>query len=143
MKVLVIVDKLLVAGSSSLEPLLIAQNISEQESILFDTQSSHFVGFSLQKIPVREYDFPEAYFHLLGYAGFINSQELKNLKAEGYKSLDFIGKSGIEQNYEKYLKGEMEAEAEEEGEMEADADEEGLVLAEGEIEDAAASPNAQ
>jgi penicillin-binding protein 2 len=99
-------DKLLVAGSSSLEPLLIAQNISEQESILFDTQSSHFVGFSLQKIPVREYDFPEAYFHLLGYAGFINSQELKNLKAEGYKSLDFIGKSGIEQNYEKYLKGE-------------------------------------
>jgi penicillin-binding protein 2 len=99
-------NKIRTAGPNSLDPLLIAQNISEQESILFDTQSSHFVGFSLQKIPVREYDFPEAYFHLLGYAGFINAQEFKNLKPEGYNSLDFIGKSGIEQNYEKYLKGE-------------------------------------
>ncbi len=99
-------NKIISAGQSSLDPILIAQNISEQESILFDTQSSQFVGFSLQKIPVREYDFPEVYFHLLGYPGFINAQELKGLKAEGYDNLDFIGKSGIEQNYEKYLKGE-------------------------------------
>ena len=90
---------------TSIEPVIIAQNISLEESVLFETKASEFIGFSVQKVPVRDYSMPEAYFHLLGYAGLVNPADLKSSLQNTYAPIDFIGKSGVEQAYESYLRG--------------------------------------
>ena len=43
--------------------------------------------------------------HSLGYARQISEIELEQLKKDGYRPGDLIGKTGIEKYYEKYLKG--------------------------------------
>ena len=54
----------------------------------------------------RIYPGGEAFGNLIGYIGPITEEELKNHKDEGYSSTDKIGKMGLEQVYEKRLKGE-------------------------------------
>ena len=41
-----------------------------------------------------------------GYVGLINQEELANLAEDGYRARDRIGKSGIEREYERYLRGQ-------------------------------------
>lgn len=55
---------------------------------------------------LREYPYKEAMSHVLGYIGQISAEELKSGEYEGYRGGDWIGKSGIEQQYEQMLKGQ-------------------------------------
>src|SRR5262249_28720121 len=41
----------------------------------------------------------------IGYVGPINQGQLKDAKREGYKPQDVMGQAGIEQSYDRYLKG--------------------------------------
>lgn len=93
------------ANPTSVEPIVIAQDISLEQSLLFETRASEFIGFSVQKIPVRDYATPEAYFHVLGYTGLVSREELDALDKNLYSNTDFTGKAGIEQMYESYLHG--------------------------------------
>lgn len=93
------------ATGSALEPILIKRNISQQESIQFEVSSHELPGFSLLNIPVRDYVDAEAFSHALGYTGVISDTEYNSLRSENYGLNDFIGKSGIELSYEKYLRG--------------------------------------
>ncbi len=43
--------------------------------------------------------------HILGYQGKLDKKELDELYDQGYLPSDSIGKTGIEQSYEKYLRG--------------------------------------
>ena len=88
-----------------LEPIIVKRNISQQESIKFSVLAQQLPGFSLMNIPVRDYVNSEVFSHALGYTGVISDEEYKNLSDEHYYLNDFIGKSGIEQSYEKYLRG--------------------------------------
>ncbi len=97
--------KLKSAVGGVLEPIIIKRNITQQESIQFEVLKNKLPGFSLVNIPVRDYVFPEVYSHLLGYTGIISDEQYKSLRSEGYDLNDFIGKSGIEQSYEKYIRG--------------------------------------
>lgn len=54
---------------------------------------------------LREYPFGAAEAHVIGYIGQISQEELANSTFEGYRVGDVIGKMGIEQYYEKELKG--------------------------------------
>lgn len=61
---------------------------------------------------VRAYPAKEATAHILGYVSQITKEELESFKAKGqqsseniYKNGDKIGRSGVEQTYEKVLKG--------------------------------------
>ena len=99
-------QKILNANPSSLDPVVIEQDIPVEQGILFETKTSEFTGFSVQKIPVRDYINPESLFHIVGYAGLISQEEFSKLNPEIYSSIDFIGKSGVEQSYESYLHGE-------------------------------------
>lgn len=98
-------SKLANADKKSVQQILIAQNQSSEKSILFDTRSAEFPGFSMQKIPVRDYVEPEIFSHVLGFTGLISQADLKSIDPGKYESVDFIGKSGIESMYEKYLHG--------------------------------------
>lgn len=71
----------------------------EIEYILPDTQ-----GFILDSIPVREYKSEAALSQVLGYVGRISEQDLE-ANPDLYP-IDFIGKQGVEQQYDETLRGE-------------------------------------
>lgn len=54
---------------------------------------------------VRTYPMGGKFAHVLGYVGEISQDELKNQEFAGYKQGDRIGKTGIEAQYEKNLRG--------------------------------------
>ena len=63
-----------------------------------------FPGLSLTPSSRREY-VQYAPAHLLGYMGEINKDELKEYTAKGYRMGDYIGRGGIESEFEHALRG--------------------------------------
>ncbi|MDD4122951.1 MAG: penicillin-binding transpeptidase domain-containing protein [Candidatus Pacebacteria bacterium] len=88
----------------SIDPILLKTNISLKEARDFESLSSvpkH--GFQLIEDYTREYIHDEAFSHIIGYTGKMNTDEIKN--NPDYLISDIIGKAGIEAYYEKYLHG--------------------------------------
>ena len=63
-----------------------------------------FSNFSIETRTDRKYEAPIA-SHVLGYIAEISKIELDKDKENQYEAGDYIGKSGIEQYYERYLRG--------------------------------------
>jgi penicillin-binding protein 2 len=62
-------------------------------------------GVEIDQFPLRYYKNAEFASHLFGYIREINERELVDLKNDGYRQGDIIGKSGLERTYEQYLRG--------------------------------------
>ncbi|MBS1972741.1 MAG: penicillin-binding protein 2, partial [Bacteroidetes bacterium] len=62
-----------------------------------------FSGFNLQERPIRTYPF-DAAAHILGYVGEVDSSVLR--RSSGYQLGDYVGRTGLEQYYEKALMGQ-------------------------------------
>ncbi|MFL0267565.1 penicillin-binding transpeptidase domain-containing protein [Candidatus Clostridium radicumherbarum] len=69
------------------------------------SEATKIDGVRYQQGVGRVYPGGEAFGSLIGYIGPITAEELGNLKDQGYSSTSFIGKAGLEQVYEKRLKG--------------------------------------
>lgn len=91
-------------GYTSMRAYVIAEDICSQSVLEFEEQSSNFPGIDIEKTPIREYIYGNLGSHILGYTGRISEEEYK--KSEGYQISDYIGKTGIEYVFEKYLKGQ-------------------------------------
>ncbi len=91
-------------GYTSMRPYAIAEDICAQSVLEFEEQSSNLPGIDIEKTPIREYIYGNLGSHILGYTGRISEEEYK--KSEGYQISDYIGKTGIEYVFEKYLKGQ-------------------------------------
>ncbi len=63
-------------------------------------------GIFIKNEETRVYPYKDITAHLTGYIGQIGGEELAKLKDQGYTSDSLIGKAGLEQAYEKRLKGE-------------------------------------
>jgi penicillin-binding protein 2 len=100
-----VMDKLQKSDKRSLQPIPLKQDLTSEESILFQTRAKEFFGFSVDSIPIREYPDPQVFSHLLGYTGVVSPDEIANLANQDYVLNDFIGKSGIELSYENYIRG--------------------------------------
>jgi penicillin-binding protein 2 len=100
-----IAKKLASHRGSQLEPIIIKRNITQQESIAFEVHAASLPGFSLVNIPVRDYQTAEVFSHALGYSGVVSDEEYQRLRDQDYNLNDFIGKSGIEESYEQFLRG--------------------------------------
>jgi penicillin-binding protein 2 len=98
-------EKLKKIDRNSFQPSVVAQDLTQAQSILFETKKNQFIGFAVQNIPIRQYFNPLAFSHLLGYAGIISSAELEQHKTLDYQPADYIGKYGIELSYEKFFRG--------------------------------------
>lgn len=60
---------------------------------------------NLQADTQREYLYKDIFSHVLGYTGQITKEQLLLPKYQDYKSGDFVGKMGLEKEYEPLLKG--------------------------------------
>ncbi|QWF71459.1 penicillin-binding protein 2 [Methylomonas paludis] len=84
-------------------PLL--QNLTEEDVAKFAVVRPYFPGVDVYARLVRYYPYADLAAHVVGYVGRINEQELKVLPIAEYRGTDFIGKNGIEKNYENQLHG--------------------------------------
>ncbi|QRG66761.1 penicillin-binding transpeptidase domain-containing protein [Brevibacillus choshinensis] len=91
------------AQSSKKTSFIRIATLSDDDERIFQLTGTK--GIVLQKKQVRYYPYKEALAHLIGYTGSISAEEYEKKKAEGYRSSDKIGKTGLEQMYEKRLKG--------------------------------------
>lgn len=90
-------------ASKSFNPVLLKENISQDESLMLLEKAIEFPGISIEKTAIREYINGFMFSHILGYEGKIEKKELEQNK--GYLLTDYIGKQGIEKSYEQYLRG--------------------------------------
>jgi len=87
----------------SLNPVLLKEDLAREEALKIEINSSRWMGITLSKKAKRSYLANEITSHILGYTGKISEKELE--KNPDYLLTDIIGKDGLEQNYETYLKG--------------------------------------
>ena len=67
-------------------------------------------GVSYEEEFKRRYHTDATAAHALGYIREITESELDRMRDNGYRQGDLLGKSGIEKNYEAYLRGRMGSE---------------------------------
>ncbi|MCQ2752333.1 MAG: penicillin-binding protein 2, partial [Coriobacteriales bacterium] len=86
---------------------VIATNISKNIASYIFEHKNAFEGISVQIRTTRIYNNGELASHVLGYAGIISDEELKQ-EHDGlvYQSGDTVGKDGAEKAFESYLKGD-------------------------------------
>lgn len=89
--------------SKSLNPILLKENITQDESLIILGKKENLPGIDIEKTAIREYADGPIFSHILGYEGKIEQKEMD--ANPGYMLTDYIGKQGIEKSYEKYLRG--------------------------------------
>jgi len=95
--------------SHSFESAPIRTHLNEIEAARFAVNHYRFPGVEIKSRLYRHYPLGKLGSHMVGYIGRINDKDLANLDKAGdlsnYKGSDHIGKSGLEQFYEKNLHG--------------------------------------
>lgn len=99
-KVLAVRYQILQDGYSTTKSIVISNNISRKSALEFNERSENFPGVSVVVEPIRQYTSGSLASHVVGTIGKIS--EVK----DGYNANDYIGKTGIEYLFEKYLKGQ-------------------------------------
>lgn len=92
---------------SRYETITIAQDVSDKTMAYINEHSNDLVGIGIEENTIRKYNDSTYFAALIGYTGIISDTEYEKLHAEDdtYTKTDTIGKAGLEQYYEKYLRG--------------------------------------
>jgi penicillin-binding protein 2 len=91
---------------SPYEPVPVAQNVSPSVVEYIQLHGREFPGVTVQSVTQRIY--PQGGTtgtHILGYLGDISAQYLKDNPNAGYTQGSQVGVSGVEAQYEQYLRG--------------------------------------
>jgi penicillin-binding protein 2 len=88
-----------------LTPVTIKSGVGELQAEYLTERSADFPGVSVRTIPLRYYPHRELAAHVLGYTGEVSQQQLETLAKQGYRAGDTIGQTGIEAEYDRYLRG--------------------------------------
>jgi len=95
-----------IAGSqnqNSLNPILVKENVSQDEALVFSEKKSRLKGFDILQNAIRQYEDGPYFSAFIGYSGKISPEELAG--HPDYMLTDYIGKTGVEESYEKDLRG--------------------------------------
>ena len=90
-------------GYSSYVPQVFMNHLSAKECGVLQEKLYKFPGFYIQNRTIREYEYPNG-AHLLGNIGEVNRKDIE--KDSYYVQGDNSGRSGVEQSYETFLRGE-------------------------------------
>ncbi len=81
----------------------IARDVTFKQVSIIEEELEDLSGVEVGVEPVRNYPYNELFCHVLGYVSELTDVELKQLKE--YKLGDYIGRIGLEEQYEKELAG--------------------------------------
>ena len=91
------------------DSLPIRTRLNDEEVARFAASRYRFPGVDIKARLFRQYPYGESASHVLGYIGRISDRDLERIANDelsaNYKGTDHIGKTGIEQAYERELHG--------------------------------------
>ncbi len=90
----------------SIEPHILKENLTEEESLILRELVSDIKAVSVEDQIKRKYKSDHSLSHLIGYTGKITEGELNTLGYSDISPTDSTGKTGLEKNYDQYLRGE-------------------------------------
>jgi penicillin-binding protein 2 len=85
--------------------LLILEDVSQDRLALVEQARSQIPGVDVHDAPHRHYPYGTLAAHILGYMNELGGPELDARKDDGYDEGDYIGRYGIEKEWEEYLRG--------------------------------------
>ncbi len=87
--------------------ITIAEDVGDETLAYVNEHLDEFIGITIEEDTVRRYNDSIYFASILGYTGKISSTEYEELSQldETYRTDDTVGKSGLEQYYETYLRG--------------------------------------
>ncbi|RKD33203.1 penicillin-binding protein 2 [Thermohalobacter berrensis] len=106
--ILLIDDCLRKQGYRGYQPINFAYGVSNSTLARIEENNMELPGVRISVEPVRFYPMGKTAAHILGYLGKISQpfEIEKYIKELGYAPDDIIGKTGIEEKFEEYLRGE-------------------------------------
>lgn len=90
-------------GYSSYVPQIFMNQLSVEEYGVLQEKLYKFPGFYIQNRTIRDYQYPNA-AHVLGNVGQVSREDIK--ADDYYVQGDYSGRSGVENSYEKILRGQ-------------------------------------
>ncbi len=81
-------------------------NLKPEQVLRFREQAANLRGAEVDVDYLRAYPYGSLGAHVLGYTSPITAEEFDRLEAKGYRMQDRIGRSGIENAFERHLRGE-------------------------------------
>ncbi|HEY2901127.1 MAG TPA: penicillin-binding protein 2 [Polyangia bacterium] len=85
-------------------PVLLAEDISREAMAAIET-GLDVPGAKIVSVPRREYPYGAVASHVLGFMNEVSPDELRAKKDESYRAGDLVGRTGIERQWEGYLRG--------------------------------------
>ncbi len=85
-------------------PVLLAEDISREAMAAIET-GVDLPGVKIVSAPRRSYPYGTLAAHVLGFMNEISADELRAKKGEGYRAGDLVGRTGIERQWDGYLRG--------------------------------------
>ncbi len=86
-------------------PVVLAADLTSTQTARLAEAQDALPGLDLEAQPVRDYPYRKLGSHFFGYVGQITEDEYKTLRGRGYTPNDVVGKEGLEQRYDAYLRG--------------------------------------
>ncbi|NNE99306.1 MAG: penicillin-binding protein 2 [Pyrinomonadaceae bacterium] len=89
------------------ETMVIKENATLRDITWVETHSLEYPELGIQLQPQRYYPLGETLAHVIGYVGEISPKHLEKpeYQEKGFRPGDIIGKGGVEQNYDEFLRG--------------------------------------
>lgn len=97
--------KFIEARKNPFVPYLMSEDVGIEKAISISEIVGDHPGIFLDVIPKRRYLYGRSSSNFLGYVGLINREEFQQLKPYGFRINDLMGRSGLEKQYDDYLRG--------------------------------------
>jgi len=103
-----VVERLnLIKKQNDFETMVLKENAGMQDIAWVESHSLEFPELRVELQPQRFYPLGTTLAHVLGYVGEISPKQLEDdgFKEKGFRPGDVIGKGGLEQYYDEFLRG--------------------------------------
>ena len=87
------------------QPAVLMRDVPQAVAMPLAERIRSFPGVQIRRSWVREYPQGTLAAHILGYVGTIPADDWAKYRERGYQQNDLIGRTGIEAEYEQYLRG--------------------------------------
>ena len=88
-----------------LTPVVLRRGVHQDQQYYLKENAIEFPGVQLADTYLRSYPYKSLLAQVLGYVGPISAAELKTAEKNHYQPQDVMGQAGIEQTYDRYLRG--------------------------------------
>ena len=87
------------------QPVPVQADVGKRMDFYISEHEKEFPGVAVVAEPVRVYPEGSLAAHVLGYLGQISPEQLKDPALAGYRAGDEVGVTGVESQYERFLRG--------------------------------------